>query len=58
MVSVGIKKTREMVQKTKRKTNRLYNNINTKSIKNVEEKAKAITPLTTQNRVLKEVILT
>jgi len=31
-----------MVQKTKRKTNRLYNNINTKSIKNVEEIAKAI----------------
>jgi len=48
-------------RKLKERTKRFYNNINTKSVKNVEEIAKAIALLhniTTQNKVLKEVILT
>jgi len=65
MVSVGIKKTRNRIErwfrKLKERTKRFYNNINTKSVKKVEEIAKAIALLhniTTQNKVLKEVILT
>jgi len=48
-------------RKLKERTKRFYNNINTKSVKYVEEIAKAIALLhniTTQNKVLKEVILT
>jgi len=48
-------------KKLKERTKRFYNNINTKSIKNVEETAKAITLLhniITQTRSLGGVILT
>jgi len=47
-------------RKLKERTKRFYNNINTKTVKYVEEMAKAIALLhniTTQNRVLEEVIL-
>jgi len=64
MVSMGIKKTRNRIErlfrKLKERTKRFHNNINTKTVKYVEEIAKAITLLhniTTQNRDLEEVIL-
>jgi len=63
-VSMGIKKTRNRIErwfrKLKERTKR-FNNINTKTVKYVEEITKAIALLhniTTQNKVLKEVILT
>jgi len=48
-------------RKLKERTKRFHNNINTNSVKYVEEIAKATAQLhniTTQNRVLEEVILT
>jgi len=65
MVSMGIKKTRNRIErwfrKLKERTKRFHNNINTKTVKYVEETAKAIALLhniTTKNRNLEEVILT
>jgi len=64
LVSMGIKNTRNRIErwfrKLKERIKRFHNNINTKSIKKVEI-TKAIALLhniTTQNKVLKEVILT
>jgi len=65
MVSINIKKTRNRIErwfrKLKERTKRFYNNINTKSVKYVEEIAKAIALLHNtliQNRSQGEVILT
>jgi transposase-like protein len=62
---MGIKKTRNRIErwfrKLKERTKRFNNNINTKSVKNVEEMTKAIALLhniTTQTRNLEGVILT
>jgi len=48
-------------RKLKERTKRFHNNINTKTVKKVEEIKKAtalLNNITTQNKVLKEVILT
>jgi len=52
---------KDSFRKLKERTKRIYNNVNTKSVKNVEETAKAITLLhniITQTRSLGGVILT